>query len=223
MDNPKHPATYTDTFLPLFAKLLNQYGAQNVLDPMAGTGKIALVKEHGWDGYVVANELEPEWKNGYPVDEWHHGDAAAMNWAYGRRFDAIIVSPSYANRLADHHHAKDGSRRITYTHCLGRKLTPGNTGAMQWGDEYRMKHSAIWMECVALLKPQGLFVINVSNHIRNSQVIDVVGFHRDALASLRMHLDTQIDVSTPRMGFGANRHLRVPYESVLVFTKPRLA
>ena len=50
-------------------------------------------------------------------------------------FDMVVTSPTYGNRMADHHNAKDGRRRITYTHNLGRTLTPGNSGAMQWGED----------------------------------------------------------------------------------------
>lgn len=55
----KHPAKYTDTLIPIFADLLRD--CPNVLDPMAGTGKIGQIKEHGYKGYIVCNELEPEW------------------------------------------------------------------------------------------------------------------------------------------------------------------
>lgn len=55
-------------------------------------------------------------------------------------FDAICVSPVYGNRVSDSHNAKDGSKRVTYTHMLGRKLTDGNTGCLQWGEKYKQAH-----------------------------------------------------------------------------------
>jgi tRNA G10 N-methylase Trm11 len=131
----KHPATYTNCFIPKFAELLN--GCKNVLDPFAGTGKIALIKNHGYNGLVVCNEIEPEWAetSQYKVDEWHIGDAANMSWAADKSFDAICTSPTYGNRMADHFDAKDSSHRITYRHYIGRPLNNNNTGKMQWGGE----------------------------------------------------------------------------------------
>jgi hypothetical protein len=63
-------------------------------------------------------------------------------------FDAICTSPTCGNRMADHHEARDISPRHTYRHVLGRPRTPGNSGALQWGDgiageEYRALHVAV--------------------------------------------------------------------------------
>ena len=58
----KHPATYTNSFIPKFAELL--IGCDNVLDIFGGIGKLALIKEHGFTGKVICNELEREWDLG---------------------------------------------------------------------------------------------------------------------------------------------------------------
>ena len=76
----------------------------------------------------------------------HHtttGDSGQMHYP-DVTFDAICTSPTYGNRMADHHEARDGSPRDTYRHVLGRPLTPGNSGALHWGDgiageEYRLR------------------------------------------------------------------------------------
>ena len=67
----KHPATYTNSFIPKFAEML--IGCENVLDIFGGIGKLALIKEHGFTGKVICNELEREWAETSPhnVDEWH--------------------------------------------------------------------------------------------------------------------------------------------------------
>ena len=57
----KHPATYTESFIPKFAELL--FGCANVLDPFGGAGKLALIKEHGFTGKVVCNELQTTERN----------------------------------------------------------------------------------------------------------------------------------------------------------------
>ncbi len=127
----KHPATYNNKFMPIFANLLKGY--HNILDPFAGTGKIGLIKEHGYIGKITCNEIEEEWINNcmYPIDNWYVSDASNMNWANDNKFDAICTSPTYGNRMADHHNAKDNSKRITYKHYLGRDLNVENTGKLQ--------------------------------------------------------------------------------------------
>lgn len=214
-----HPAKYTDRLIPLFAELLQ--GRVRVLDPFAGTGKLAAIKAHGWTGIVICNEIEPEWveTSPYPVDMWHLCDAAHMGWAEDESFDAICTSPTYGNRMADHHNAKDGSRRITYRHCIGRTLHPGNTGAMQWGAEYRIKHRAVYKECARVLKPGGILVLNVSDHVRKGKVVPVADWHRDCITAIGFALTLDRLVPTPRMRYGANGGARVAGERVMVFEK----
>jgi len=212
----KHPAKYTDSFIPKFAELLN--GCANVLDPFGGVGKLALIKEHGFNGKVVCNEIEPEWveSSEYDVDQWSVGDAANLQFA-NNEFDAICTSPTYGNRMADHFEAKDGSKRITYRHFLGRPLDENNTGRMQWGKKYKQKHIEIYQECLRVLKPNGLMIVNVSDHIRKGQVVAVVEWHKQALLNFGMKLIDEIKIETPRMGFGQNAKSRVQHECILVF------
>lgn len=217
----RHPAKYTDSFLPVFAKILE--GRESVLDPMAGTGKIARIKEYGYHGKITCNDIEEDWQRGetYPVDEWHFTDAANMVWASDECFDAICTSPTYGNRMADAFVSKDGTQRITYFHYLGRPLTDGNTGCMQYGDKYKRKHEAIWRECARVLAKGGTMIVNVSNHIRQGKIIDVVSWHKNIISGLGLRLVDEILVDTPRMGFGRNGNMRVPAESILVFQKLR--
>jgi hypothetical protein len=215
----KHPATYTNSFLPIFAEILS--GCNNVLDPFGGVGKIALIKDFGFIGKVYANEIEPEWvlQSPYKVDEWHIGDSANMDWAIDGMFDSICTSPTYGNRMADHHEAKDSSRRITYKHYLGRNLSEDNTGKMQWGGVYREKHMQIYKECSRVLKIDGLMVVNISNHIRRGEEIDVSKWHKDALISLGFVLKNETKIHTPRMKFGSNSRKRTEFEYIYTFIK----
>ena len=167
---------------------------------------------------MVCNELEREWAEigKYNVDEWSIGDAANLRFA-NCEFDAICTSPTYGNRMADHHNAKDASKRITYRHCLGRPLDDNNTGKMQWGEKYRQKHIEIYSECLRVLKPNGLMIVNVSDHIRKGQVVNVVDWHKQTILNFGMKLIDEIKIETPRMGFGQNAKSRVQYECILVF------
>ena len=215
----KHPAKYSDILIPIFAEILPSEG--RVLDPFAGTGKLAKIKDFGFSGIIVCNEIEPEWVDSseHNVDEWHIGDASDMKWAPDASFDAICTSPTYGNRMADHFDSTDGSKRITYRHFIGRPLSDMNTGRMQWGEKYRDKHVECYLEFLRILKNGGIMVVNLSNHIRSGVEVDVCGWHRCVLTEMGMSLIDEVSVITPRMGFGANGKARVLSEVVMVFKK----
>jgi hypothetical protein len=218
MKEIKHPAIYSDHFIPIFSKLL--INSHNILDPFAGIGKIGLIKNHGFLGKITCNELEEEWtKSEYSIDEWHIGDAANMKWSKDNYFDAICTSPTYGNRMADHHNAKDNSKRITYKHYLGRNLNEENTGMMQWGEKYRNKHIEIYKECKRVLNNDGLFIINISDHIRKGEIIKVSEWHKEILINLGLIFLEEIKCETKRMKYGKNAELRTKYEYIYVFKK----
>lgn len=215
----KHPAKFSDDFLPIFADLLKD--SPVVLDPMAGTGKIGKIKEHGYSGAIYANDLEIEWvsqskENG--CDIFSIDDAANLKYKEGY-FDAICTSPTYGNRMADSHNAKDGSKRNTYTHTLGRKLNKENTGQMQWGEQYREKHVEIYKEIYRVLKNGGILILNVKDHIRKGEVVEVSKFHQDLLSSLGFELQQHLKIPSKGNRFGAHSKLRVDHENIFVFIK----
>ena len=218
-----HPAKYSDAFIPIFAEELK--GKRKVLDPFAGTGKIGEIKRFGYDGVVYANDIEPEWielgRN--KCDVISAVDAERLPDIYPPMFfDAICTSPTYGNRMADHHNAKDGSKRNTYTHTLGHALTDGNTGKMQWGEEYRKKHTRIYANIVPLLSNDGVFILNISDHIRKGEEVPVSAWHIETLEALGMKLEEDIHIPTPRCKYGANANIRVEYEHIYVLKICRL-
>lgn len=216
----RHPAKYTDSFLKMFNEILKD--AKNVLDPFAGTGKIGKLKEYGFSGQIYANELEPEWlqDNKFNCDFLTYCDAEFLEYP-AEYFDAICTSPTYGNRMADHHEAKDGTKRNTYTHCLGRTLADGNTGKMQWGVEYMEKHERIYKHLTTLVKGGGLFVLNIKNHIRRGQEINVKQFHEKALLKCGFEKIEEKFIKTSGNGFGANSDKRTDGEYIIVFKKLR--
>lgn len=214
----RHPAKFSDSFMSVFAEMLN--GSTNVLDPFAGTGKIGQIKALGFNGSVYANEIEPEWleSNEHSCDVISYQDAEFLDYPIGF-FDAICTSPTYGNRMADHHVAKDGSRRNTYTHCLGRQLADCNTGKMQWGKEYRAKHFRIYAHLHALLKKDGKFILNVKNHIRKGQEIDVTAFHIEALETCGFEVVERYFIPTNGLKHGANADKRTNGEYIVMLKK----
>ena len=153
-------------------------------------------------------EIEPEWAEqaraaGCNVTT---GDSRQMHYP-DAMFDAICTSPTYGNRMADHHEARDASPRHTYRHVLGRPLTPGNSGALQWGEEYRALHVAVWTECRRVLKPGGIFVLNVKDHIRGGVLQEVSNWHAVTLLMLGFVCTRRVHVPCPGQRHGANGQL----------------
>jgi len=206
----KHPAKYTNSILDIIEPYLRLQ--HNVLDPFAGTGKLKEIVD---PDKLYLNELEPEWAlQGLPA---HVTVGNALQLPYfDSSFDCICTSPTYSNRMADSHEAKDTSRRNTYTHTLGRKLHPENSGQMQWGEKYREFHIKAWLECKRVLRDGGLFILNVRNHIRNGKEIFVSEWHLETLLAMNFNLSQHYKVETPRQKFGANANLRVDHENVYI-------
>ena len=155
---PPHPAKYADVVLAEIASLLaaeSDGQRLKVLDPFAGVGRI-----HELDHDTVGVEIEKEWAAAHRATLV--GDATSLPFL-DQSFDAIVTSPCYGNRMADHHEARGASRRHTYRHALGRPLSPNSAGALQWGEQYRQFHRLAWQEAYRTLRPRGLCVVVVSD------------------------------------------------------------
>lgn len=212
-----------------------------VLDPFGGPGGIHLLRYAGdsrtvtYDTFTV--EIEPEWAaasarrgpswcgNFMKLQLGQHG--SLFEWGPTgtehacRLFqvDAIVTSPTYGNRMADHHEAKDTSRRLTYRHVLGRPLHIQNSGALQWGREYRFFHERAWRKARKVLIEGGgrVLILNVKNHVRRGEVQDVVSWHKETLKRLGFQCVNDHRIPVKGMKYGENRDLRVPFEHVFTF------
>ena len=102
----RHPARYSDALLPVMARYL--IGCRRVLDPFGGVGGVFRLSAWLPGAELQAVEIEPEWAAADPRITL--GSALSLPWAAGY-FDAVATSPAYGNRMADHHDARDGSRR----------------------------------------------------------------------------------------------------------------
>ena len=241
-----HPAMFSRELIRPLADTIR--GRASVVDPFAGTGRIHAIAQEAGVPRSVGIELEPEWANAEiftgPERAQIVGDSLVVLPTLGlASFEAVLTSPAYGNRMADKHEAKDTckackgsgvsghreckicrglglSRRNTYRHRLGRALSDNNGGGMQWGPEYRDLHRAIWTASVAALAPGGVFVVNCSNHIRMGELVDVCAWHSDTLIELGLTLEQTIEVETRRQRHGANGHVRVAGELIIVCTKP---
>lgn len=209
--NIRHPAKYSDCLMTIFDNILPKNG--EILDYFAGTGKLKQIRPN-----ATLLEIEPEWAE---ISGAIVGDATQMPFDNGT-FDAICTSPTYGNRMADSFVDRKPEKkyiRNTYTHCLGRKLSPNNSGGMQWGKAYQDLHIKAWKECYRVLKRNGLLVLNISDHIRNGKQIQVSDWHKQQLEELGFKFRKHIKVQTPRNRFGSNFKARVEYENIFIFIK----
>lgn len=224
---PFMPAMIDRAHLELVAEM-ERTGVKHltVLDPFAGIGGVHALSEVDYpkNGTVrtFGIELEPEWAKAHVATRV--GNALHIDkYEWCRDFDAVVSSPCYGNRMADSHDAKDDSQRITYRHRLGRPLTEGSAGAMQWGHQYRVFHEqVIRLLVVHALKPGALVMWNVKNHVRNGRVQKVVEWHLNTWLMQGCTIEWVWPCQTKGMGFGANADARVPNEMMLCLRTPQL-
>lgn len=209
----KHPAKFNTQLMSAIRAQLPRTG-MTILDPFAGVGTVHELRpqHHTW-----GVEIEPEWATQSPYTIV--GDSQALPFGNGC-FDAVVTSPTYANRVNDNFESKDKSRRITYRHYIGRKLNPNNSGGMPWGNRYRELHRNVWAECTRVLRPDGLFLLNCKNHIRAGNEVDVTGWHVETLESLGYTELSRTYVKTPGHREGRNHSVRLDGEYIILFAAP---
>ena len=230
----KHPAKFSASILDQFAIEFTARGLDSqqlfACDPFAGVGTVldlALLCEkwHWW-----LNEIEPEWADQIETRKRQRKMPGVIitkqDWLQAGMgmdglVDVVITSPVYGNRMADSHvqGVADLSKRITYTHFLGRRPSPGSAATLQWGNKYRTFHIAAWKRVHDVLRPDGWLFLNVSDHIRKGVTQDVSAWHRQTCLDIGFELVGTTDVCTPRMKFGANASARPGTETIYTFRK----
>jgi hypothetical protein len=213
-----HPAKFSREVLDVIRTMLPPDPGR-VVDPFAGVGGVHTLRL-----YSTGVEIEAEWARAHPRNICASALALPFRNA---TFDTAITSPTYGNRFADAHTARDGSRRRSYTHDLramtgdpNRRLHPDSSGALQWGVAYRAFHEDAWGELKRVLVARGSFILNVKNHVRNRREIDVVGWHIGALQRLGFNVEEEREAIPPGMRYGDNAESRANVEWVIRFRAP---
>jgi hypothetical protein len=88
-----------------------------------------------------------------------------------------------------------------------------------WNPAYWKLHEAAWREVWRTLKPNAVFVLNVSDCIRSKKVFPVVARHRILCQEIGFTVTQSFEIPTPRLRHGENREARVPTEAIIVFEK----
>lgn len=214
-----HPAKFSDPILERIRSIVTGNYAMHgdtALDPMAGTGKVAAaIPELAWTCQDIEDWDDKVW----PVEL---GDATDMKYD-DESFWWVVTSPTYGNRMADSHDPKDDSRRISYKFNLGRPLQPNNTGDAYFpSQKYNRLHVEAWREVYRVLKPGGIFILNVKDFIRDGERVRVNDWHRAVCVGLGFKLLEfhEVPVKSLRLGSDESRDKRVESEMVWVFRKP---
>ena len=216
-----HPATYTDALLPIFAELLLKSqlapqvsgtvgpGPAKILDPFAGTGKIARLRAWLPQAEFYGYEIEPEWA------EQARAAGCVM---HHRRQPADALPRRHVRRhlhepdlREPHGRSPRGARRQPAPHLPARARPAADArelrGAAMGREEYRALHVAVWTECRRVLKPGGIFVLNVKDHIRGGVLQEVTNWHAVTLLMLGFVCTRRVHVPCPGQRHGANGHL----------------
>lgn len=220
-----HPAPYGKRLYPIIASMLQP--DWRVLDPFAGVGGVHELRKMVPGLKTFGIEIEPEWANVHP--DTHVGDATRLR-NRDNSFDAVVTSPTFGNRMADHHKASDPEGRRSYTHDLGRTLTKNNSGAMYWGPEYRALHFKAWRECWRVIRPGGRMILNIKDSVKNEEIRLVSMWHVATLSAIAPENDGEpgfifnatrsVALPGKAMHTGTNKQVRADTEYVLVFDKP---
>jgi hypothetical protein len=224
----KHPAKFSVPILDVLDALVRREQRRlgrriTVFDPFAGVGRVHRLKGPRVDTYGM--EIEPEWAACHSATTC--GDSLRYMHQTTQRFDVVVTSPCYGNRLADHHDAQDGSTRRSYTHDLGRAPTEGSSATLPWGPRYWAFHAHAWRLVPNILRPAdpeadddgGLFILNVSDFVSRKQLVHAAEWHDGACWAAGFVRSTRDrrSIETRRLRVGQNYEARAAYETVLTY------
>jgi SAM-dependent methyltransferase len=217
-----HPAPYSRVILEAIDRLLPASGT--FLDPMAGSGKIFNLERPGRT--FVATEIEPEFAALHPRTLL--ADATRLPFD-SASFDGGATSPTYPNRMAGDYAppgwTKNPKGRRSYSlskRWLARdaslELAPTNTArysTRRGVENYWWLHAKIWAEVARVIRPGGIFVLNTKDTVQALVTDPHVRLLTDA-GFEEVHREI---VKPPGYRNGANRHLRVGHEDIVVLRR----
>jgi len=204
---------------PILSAIITKLPARGlILDPMGGVGTLAHTTPE--TPGIITGELEWEWVK-QALRPCVQQDVHALPYRTGS-VRCVVTSPTYGNRMADHHNAKDESKRNGYAFWLrevGAEPHPNNSGVLGFNRAYKMFHLYAYREIRRVLEPDGLFLLNVSNFIKRKREVEAVKWHAMACHALGFKELDRRYIETPRLRFGENHDARVEHEVLLVMSR----
>lgn len=153
----------------------------------------------------------------------HHEAADVCRACAGTGSVVVEIATVATGKVAYQRHAtcpdckgRGLTRRNTYRHVLGRKLSKESAAGLQWGEKYRAFHSEAIDEWERVLVPGGLAIVNMKNHIRGHREQRVVEWWLNELIVNGWAVVEVLDVVSVGNRFGANGDQRVESEAVIV-------
>jgi hypothetical protein len=236
----RHPAKFTGSVLTAVTLDMAERGVPrdaDVFDPFAGVGLV-----HALPYLTFGIEIEPEWAD--RAARTMTGESLASMEETTARYDVVVTSPCYGNRMADHHENKDACKRCSgsgieqwpdivcticggdgisprrsYRHDLGRMPTEGSSATLHYGPAYRAFHRRAWRGVYRVLEPGGLFYLNSKDFYRRRRRVRVSDWHRRTCRAIGFEHAGTLPVKVNGLRMGANRE-RVHQELIYVLRKP---
>lgn len=224
---PRHPAKFSRSILTF----LDAHVPPGLyLDPCAGVGTIFRLEDPAAGRLFVAIEIEQPWADLHP--ETICGDMFEVVEDWVRlstvRFDGVVTSWVYGNRMSDHHKvgAGDSSRRHSYTHDIrvqtgdeDYELDPMNAGLLYaWGKNgaYDAWHLRAYELLHRVVNDDGKSsFFNVKNFVRDKSMFNIVGRHIRMLKETGWKVVALHPVTTPGMRYGENYEARANEEIII--------
>jgi hypothetical protein len=137
----------------------------------------------------------------------------------GETYDTHRCEACDGTGKRDHH-------RNTYAHSLRAAgvepvVSPDNAMVIQWGPAYRVLHTKAWAAGHHVLRPGGLVLLNVKNHIRSGVEQRVIEYHLNDWLVRGYTLEEARRIPTKGLPDGANAKTRTEAELVLALRRPR--
>ena len=108
------------------------------------------------------------------------------------------------------------SKRYTYRDSLRRMPAERSAAVLEWGGKYRYLHRLAWQEAHRVLRPRGLILVNMKNHVRGDVEQMVTEWHEKVLGEEGFDVAGIDALPAPGIRHGKNHEKRTESEQLIV-------